>query len=45
MHPEVVQRLESAYEAWAHELPDEPVLPSIRSTLTTMDGETVQLLF
>lgn len=44
-YQEVVQQLESAYEAWARDLPDEPIMPGFRSTLTTIDGETVQLIF
>lgn len=44
-HPEVVQQLKTAYDRWARELPDQPIMPAYRSTLTTMDGEIVQLIF
>lgn len=44
-HPEIVQRLGAAYQAWNSELKTEQILPAQRSTLTNMHGETVQLIF
>ncbi len=43
-HPEVVQRLEAELETWTAELA-EPLWPSHRSTLDTLEGKTVQLYF
>ncbi len=42
--PEVVDRLVAEVERWTAEL-TEPIQPPIRSTLTVVDGETVQLVF
>jgi arylsulfatase A-like enzyme len=43
-HPDVVERLLAAHETWAADLAP-PILPATRSTLATMHGETVQLIF
>jgi len=42
-----VQRLEAEHARWNDELPppDGAILPAIRSTLTDVDGKTVQLIF
>lgn len=46
-YPDVLQRLENNYEAWASQLPppEDAILTPIRSTLIEVDGETVQILF
>ena len=46
-YPDIVQRLEAEHARWNDELPppDETILPAIRSTLTDVDGKTVQLIF
>ena len=44
-NPEIVNRLEEKHAEWAVELKSEAILPPIRSTLTEVDGKTVQLLF
>ena len=43
-HPEIVERLESALEAWNGDLA-EPLWPSNRSTLYKLHGQMVQLFF
>jgi arylsulfatase A-like enzyme len=43
-HPEVVARLQAALAAWSRNLP-EPSTVSTRGTITTIDGEAVQLIF
>ena len=43
-HPEVVERLTAQYETWASSLA-KPMIPAIRSTLTEINGTTVQLIF
>ena len=43
-HPEVVERLETALEAWNAQLAD-PMWPSNRSTLYELHGQMVQLFF
>ena len=43
-HPDVVERMESELAAWAEGLA-EPMWPSTRSTLDTLDGQTIQLYF
>ena len=43
-HPEVVERMDSELAAWAAGLA-EPMWPSTRSTLDTVDGQTIQLYF
>ncbi len=42
--PEVVQRLVDEHARWAEQL-RQPILPAIRSTLATMHGEQVRLIF
>jgi arylsulfatase A-like enzyme len=44
-HPEIVDRLQRAYDQWNEQLLETPILPGIRSTLVEMHGETVQLIF
>ena len=46
-YPNIVQQLEAEYAKWNDELPPpgETILPAIRSTLTDVDGKTVQLIF
>jgi arylsulfatase A-like enzyme len=44
-HPEIVERLQAAFAAWNAELAETPILPGVRSTLTEIHGETVQLIF
>ena len=43
-HPEVVERMEAELAAWSSGLA-EPMWPSTRSTLDTVDGQTIQLYF
>ena len=43
-HSEVVERLTAQYEIWASSLAT-PIIPAIRSTLTEINGTTVQLIF
>ena len=43
-HPEVVERLEAELAKWTAGLVD-PLWPCKRSTLYTLEGETVQLFF
>ncbi|MCZ6890552.1 MAG: sulfatase [Gammaproteobacteria bacterium] len=43
-HPQVVERLEQQLDRWRQDLVD-PIQPPIRSTLTEIDAEWVQLLF
>ena len=45
VHPEVVERLMRLHTAWADQLQETPILPAIRSTLTEVDAEWVQLIF
>jgi arylsulfatase A-like enzyme len=46
-YPDVVERLEAEYGQWDAQLPHpaDAILPAIRSTLTDVDGKTVQLIF
>ncbi len=46
-YPEIVKRLENKHAEWNTQLLplDESILPAIRSTLTEIDGETIQLIF
>ena len=44
LHPEVVTRMEAELAAWSSGLA-EPMWPSTRSTLDTLDGQTIQLYF
>ena len=44
-HPEVVARLEAELDAWRATLLTEPILPGVRSTITEIDGQWVQLVF
>jgi arylsulfatase A-like enzyme len=44
-YPAVVTQLEAAHAVWAAQLPEEPILPGVRSTLADMHGESVQLIF
>ena len=46
-YPEIVRRLEIKHGEWNAQLlpPDGAILPGIRSTLTEIDGEAVQLIF
>ena len=45
--PDIVRRLESQYSRWNAQLPppQEAILPAIRSTITEIDGEAIQLIF
>ena len=43
--PEVVARLEAELDAWRATLLTEPILPGVRSTITEIDGQWVQLVF
>ena len=43
--PEVVARLEAELDGWRATLLSEPILPGVRSTITEIDGEWVQLVF
>ena len=43
--PEVVARLEAELDAWRATLLTEQILPGMRSTITEIDGEWVQLVF
>ncbi|MEM7079198.1 MAG: sulfatase-like hydrolase/transferase [Pseudomonadota bacterium] len=44
-YPQVVARLQAAYDGWAQALPAEPVQRAERSTLAETEGELVQLIF
>ena len=46
-HPEILQRLEGEYASWAEQLPpaEDAILPAVRSTITEIDGEIIQLVF
>ena len=44
-YPGIVSRLQEAYDKWNKELPEESILPAMRSTLFKIDGQTVQLIF
>jgi len=44
-HPEIVARLEAELDAWRSELGYQPILPAVRSTITRIDDEWVQLVF
>ncbi|MEM7097175.1 MAG: sulfatase-like hydrolase/transferase [Pseudomonadota bacterium] len=44
-HPQIVQRLSAQFEHWNKSLPDRALLPGVRSTVTKIDGEWVQLIF
>ena len=44
-YPEIVLRLQEAYDKWNKELSEESILPAMRSTLFKIDGQTVQLIF
>ena len=43
--PDVVARLEAELDSWRGTLLDESILPGVRSTITQIDGEWVQLVF
>ena len=43
--PDVVARLEAALDSWRGTLSAETILPGVRSTITQIDGEWVQLVF
>jgi len=46
-YPDIVRRLERKHAEWNEQLlpADEAILPAIRSTLTEIDGVTIQLIF
>jgi hypothetical protein len=44
-NPKIVDRLSQVHAEWAQGLAPEPILPAVRSTLTEIEGETVQLFF
>ena len=44
-HPDIVARLATAHDHWAGGLSETQILPGLRSTLTEMHGESVQLVF
>ena len=43
--PEIVARLEAELDGWRATLATEQILPGVRSTITEIDGEWVQLVF
>ena len=45
--PNIIRDLKARFEQWNAELPtpDSAILPAIRSTLTEIDGQAVQLIF
>ena len=45
--PQILQDLEAQFESWNSELPvpGDAILPAIRSTVTEVDAQTVQLIF
>ena len=46
-YPEILKRLKTEHSNWAEQLPpaDEAILPGLRSTITEIDGEIIQLVF
>ena len=45
--PHILRNLEAQFESWNSELPlpGDAILPAIRSTVTEVDAQTVQLIF